>query len=256
MRQVAHLSFADADAWAAAAREHFADVPGIHVVERGTEYDPTGETTEQDGMQVPVMAPRAGYRVDVLLDGVELPAALWPHLVNEEPRHQFMGYSTCIAPETAPDDGDTILVERPDGQPASAEAIATAEIAHVRRKLSAEEREDRRALHAATLAVIEQRAVRDRAAAERDAVNARLAALAAERDAQIAIRDKAVADLVGRVGAARTPFIAVRDAATARLREIADSITAEQAVRTQAVDATVAANAELVRLRAIAAQLR
>jgi hypothetical protein len=242
MRQVAHLSFADADAWAAAFAEHFADAPGIHVVERGTEYD--GEI------------PRAGHRVDVLLDGVDLPPALWANIVNEEPRHQFLGYSTCVAPETAPDDGDTILVERPDGQPASAEAIATAEIAHVRRKLSREEREDRRALHAATLAVIEQRAVRDWAAAERDAVNARLAALATERDAQIAIRDKAVADLVGKVGAARTPFIAVRDAATARLREIADSITAEQAVRTAAVDATVAANAELVRLRAIAAQLR
>jgi hypothetical protein len=136
MRQVAHLSFADAAAWSAAAAEHFTNAPGVHVVERGTEYDPTGETVEQDGMQVPVMAPRPGFRVDVLLDGVDLPAALWANLVNDPTRHQFLGYSTCIAPETAPDDGDVILVERPDGQPATAADIARAEIAHVRRKLS------------------------------------------------------------------------------------------------------------------------
>jgi len=162
MRQVAHLSFADAAAWSAAAAEHFTNAPGVHVVERGTEYDPTGETVEQDGMQVPVMAARAGYRVDVLLDGVDLPVALWTNIVNETPRHQFLGYSTCIAPETAPDDGDVILVERPDGQPATAADIARAEIAHVRRKLAAEQREDRRAVHVATVAVVEQRVVTEK----------------------------------------------------------------------------------------------
>jgi len=162
MRQVAHLSFADAAAWAAAHATHFADVPGVHVVERGTEYDPTGATVEQDGIQVPVMTPRPGYRVDVLLDGVDLPAALWSNIVNDPTRHQFLGYSTCVAPEIAPDDGDVILVERADGQPASAADIARAEIAHVRRKLAAEQREDRRAVHVATVAVVEQRVVTEK----------------------------------------------------------------------------------------------
>jgi hypothetical protein len=148
MRQVAHLSFADAAAWAAAHATHFADVAGVHVVERGTEFD--GET------------PRAGYRVDVLLDGVDLPQALWANIVNDETRHQFLGYSTCVAPEIAPDDGDVILVERADGQPASAADIARAEIAHVRRKLAAEQREDRRAVHVATAAVVEQRVVTEK----------------------------------------------------------------------------------------------
>jgi len=173
MRQVAHLSFADADAWAAAAREHFADVPRIQVVERGTEYD--GEI------------PRAGYRVDVLLDGVDLPQALWPRLVNDPTRHQFLGYSTCIAPETAPDDGDVILVERADGQPATAADIARAEIAHVRRKLAAEQREDRRAVHVATVAVVEQRVVTEKPPAPESAAKEleRLREVRAEKLSQI-----------------------------------------------------------------------
>jgi len=233
MRQVAHLSFADAAAWAAAHAEHFTVetgggavlMPGVHVVERGTEYDPTGETVEQDGIQVPVMAARAGYRVDVLLDGVELPAALWARIVNDETRHQFLGYSTCIAPETAPDDGDEILVERADGQAASAADIARDEAEHVRRKLTAEQREDRRALFAATLAVIAQRAVRDALVAERDALNAR--------------RDALIAALVPLTGAARAPLVAERNTLTDRLQVLAPLV--------------IAANAELLRLRGLRA---
>jgi hypothetical protein len=173
MRQVAHLSFADAAAWAAAHATHFADVPGVHVVERGTEYD--GDT------------PRLGYRVDVLLDGVDLPQALWPRLVNDPTRHQFLGYSTCVAPETAPDDGDVILVERPDGQPASAADIARAEIAHVRRKLAAEQRDDRRAVHVATVAVVEQRVVTEKPPAPESATKEleRLREVRAEKLSQI-----------------------------------------------------------------------
>ena len=236
MRQVAHLSFTDAAAWAAARDEHFvirtdsggAFVPGVHVVERGTEYDPTGATIEIDGFMMPAVEARPGYRVDVLLDGVDLPPALWANLVNETPRHQFLGYSTCVAPETAPDDGDEILVERADGQPATDADIARDEAAHVRRKLSAEEREDRRALHAATLAVIEQRAVRDRLVVERDAANA--------------VRDEAIATLVPLKGSARTPYIKVRDEATAVLARVNPL--------------AVEANAELARLREAAAELK
>jgi hypothetical protein len=233
MRQVAHLSFADAAAWSAAHAEHFTvetgggpvTAPGVHVVERGTEYDPTGETVEIDGHMMPVVAPRAGYRVDVLLDGVDLPVALWTNIVNETPRHQFMGYGTCVAPETAPDDGDEILVERADGQAASDADIARDEAEHVRRKLTAEQREDRRALFAATLAVIAQRAVRDALVAERDTLNAR--------------RDALIAALVPLTGAARAPLVAERNTLTNRLQEIAPLV--------------VAANAELLRLRGLRA---
>jgi len=196
MRQVAHLSFTDAAAWAAAHAEHFTvetgggpvTAPGVHVVERGTEYDPTGETVEQDGIQVPVMAARAGYRVDVLLDGVDLPVALWARIVNDETRHQFLGYSTCVAPEIAPDDGDVILVERPDGQPATAADIARAEIEHVRRKLAAEQRDDRRAVHVATIDVVEQRVATERPPAPESAVKEleRLREVRAEKLAAVA----------------------------------------------------------------------
>lgn len=42
----------------------------------GTIYKPTGETTEQDGMAVPVMAPIAGWHVNVRLASGEDAAAL------------------------------------------------------------------------------------------------------------------------------------------------------------------------------------
>jgi hypothetical protein len=122
----------------------------------------------------------------------------------------------------------------------------------------------------AALAVVVQRAARNVAAAERERLTAAVQtavaardALVAERAAEIVKLDAATASLSGLTGAARIPFVAARDAATAEIQRLAPLITtataqvqAVQAERAVAGDATVAANVELVRLRAVADALR
>ena len=48
----------------------------------GVIYKPTGETTEQNGMTVPVMAPIPGWHVNVRLADGEDASALQPYQVN------------------------------------------------------------------------------------------------------------------------------------------------------------------------------
>jgi hypothetical protein len=80
------------------------------------------------------------------------------------------------------------------------------------------------------------------------------------RTTAIAGRDAIIADLNGKTGAARIPLVAARDAATAEIVRLGDEVTkasaalaASQAARVVAADMTIAANVELLRLRAVVA---
>jgi hypothetical protein len=260
-RTVLYLRTADE----ASMRALLAPMAGLHVDMLGTIYKPTGATITVDGITQPEMVESAGLHANLLFDGIEPPADLLPHTINpQHPKRVYLGYSVLSMPETGEDDGDVILVERPIGAQASALAIDRAEAEHVRRKLSREEREDRRALHQATLGVIEQRTARDVLVEQREALQGDLTRLQADRDAAvierndaIATRDATIAALVPLTGAARAPLVAIRGAATARAQAAASKITqlgsqiaTADAAREDVVARVAAANAELLRLRA------
>lgn len=244
-----------------------------HLAKHRTEVDVIGTilhdtgttTTTDDGVETPVMAPVPGYHVNLVLHAEEVPAALFPYLVNpQQPKRVFLGSYILSAPEALPDDGDTVPVQRGIGQAIDDATLAVVEEQHVRRKLSREEREDRRALHEATLAVIAKRVERDAAAAARDAAadavdpaRASRDDLVAQRTAQQAIRDDAIANLATLTGAARLPQVARRDAAAAELTRLAPLIVAANAAldaavatRKAAVAVAIARGDELQQLRA------
>lgn len=56
---------------------NFANIDTIGII-----YKPTGETTEQDGIDVPVMAPITGWHVNVRLVPDEDGSSLQPYQVN------------------------------------------------------------------------------------------------------------------------------------------------------------------------------
>jgi hypothetical protein len=245
-------------------RDGPAPLPGLHVDMLGTIYKPTGAVIAGDPPH-PEMVASAGWHANLLFDGIDVPDALLPHTINPlVPKRVYLGYSVLSMPETGEDDGDVILVERPIGAQATPLAIDRAEAEHVRRKLSREEREDRRALHQATLDVIEQRTARDVLVEQRDGLADDLTRLRADRDAAvierndaISTRDAAIAALVPLTGAARAPLVAIRDGATARAQAAASKITqlgsqiaTVDAAREDVVARVAAANAELLRLRA------
>ncbi len=270
-RTVLYLRTTDAAAMAALlaplyveTRDGPAPTPGLHVDTLGTIYKPTGAVIAGDPPQ-PEMVASAGWHCNLLFDGIEPPQSLLPHTINPVvPKRVYLGYSVLSMPETGEDDGDVILVERPIGAQATPLAIDRAEAEHVRHKLSAEERQDRRALHQATLDVIEQRTARDVLVEQREALQGDLTRLQADRDAAvierndaIATRDATIAALVPLTGAARAPLVAIRGAATARAQAAASKITqlgsqiaTADAAREDVVARVAAANAELLRLRA------
>jgi hypothetical protein len=238
---------------------------GLHVDMLGTIHKPTGATITVNGIPQPEMVASSGWHCNLLFDGIEPPSELLPHTINPlVPKRVYLGYSVLSMPETGEDDGDVILVERPHGAQATPLAIDRAEAEHVRRKLSREEREDRRALHQATLGVIEARTARDVLVEQREALQADLTRLRADRNAAvverndaISTRDATIAALVPLTGAARAPLVAIRDAATARVQGAASKITrlgsqiaTADAAREDVVARVAAANAELLRLRA------
>jgi hypothetical protein len=259
---------ADAAEWLTLRDAHLAEMQGVQTVEIGTVRHTNGETQVIDGMTVPVTIPVAGFLVDLIVPVV--PVALYPFLVNPvEPRHVWYGHQLVAMPEQLEDDPDTLMLTRGIGAAATDQQRDAAEIEYVRAKLTAEQREDRRALREAALAVVVQRAARNVAAAERDRLTALVTqqdaardALIAARAAEIAKRDAIVASMVGTTGATRTALAAQRDAATAEALRLAALITtanadtlASQAARTVAADAAIAANVELLRLRAVVAAL-
>lgn len=76
-----YLSFPDqASADALLFTEERPNFQNIDVI--GTIYKPTEETTEQDGIQVPVMAPIPGWHVNVRLVDGEDATALEPFAVT------------------------------------------------------------------------------------------------------------------------------------------------------------------------------
>jgi hypothetical protein len=281
-RHLLKLALPSESAWLTLYRTHFAverdgewqPRPGVEVVILGTLWRETGQMVTVAGpggdMQVPErVATNSLYHVDLIVPVV--PVALYPFLVNPvEPRHVWYGHQLVAMPEVLEDDGDTLMMTRGIGAAVADQQRDAAEIEYVRAKLAAEQREDRRARREAALAVVVQRAARNVAAAERERLTAAVEtavaardALVAERAAEIVKRDAATASLSGLTGAARIPFVAARDAATTEIQRLAPLITtataqvqAVQAERAVAGDATVAANVELVRLRAVADALR
>jgi hypothetical protein len=259
----AYLKCADKAEWLTLRDAHLTGV-SVEIDEIGAVRHTTGAVTMVNGMPVPTTVPVSGWLVNLTVEG-DFPVALRAYCVNpQQPRRVWFGSYVLAMPETLEDDGDTVLIERSIGAEATDQQRDAAEIEYVRAKLTAEQREDRRALRAAVLAVVEARAARNAAAAERNRLTALVKQQDAERDAliaaraaQIVLRDAAVASLVGKIGFARTPFVAARDAATAEITRLAADVaaasaqtTASQAARVVAADATVAANVELLRLRA------
>ena len=266
MSYLLKLKLANAAEWLALRDTHLSEMAGVQTVEIGTVRHTTGATQVVDGLTVPVTIPVPGFLVDLIVPVV--PVALYPFLVNPvEPRHVWYGHQLVAMPEQLEDDPDTLMMTRGIGAQCTDQQRDAAEIEYVRAKLTAEQREDRRARREAALAVVVQRAARNVAAAERDRLTALVTqqdgardALIAQRAAEIVKRDEAVASLVGKIGFARTPFIAARDAATAEITRLAALITtanadtlASKAARVVAADMTIAANVELLRLRAVVA---
>ncbi len=266
----AYLKCADEAEWLTLRTAHLSDadnlpLPGVEIDEIGAVRHTTGAVTMVNGMPVQATVAVPGWLVNLTVAG-DFPVALRAFCVNpQQPRRVWFGSYTLAMPEVLEDDGDTVLIERSIGAQATDQQRDAAEIEYVRAKLTAEQREDRKARRQAALAVVVQRAARNAAAAERNRLTALVKqqdaerdALIAQRAAEIVKRDAAVASLVGKIGFARTPFVAARDAATAEITRLAAEITAasalttaSQAARVVAADATVAANVELLRLRAV-----
>ena len=264
----AYIKTATEAEWLALVAAHLTDaegalLPAVEVDEIGVIQHTTGEVVV-DGMTVPTMEPVPGWHANLTFRA-EPPAAILPFCVNPvQPKRVFFGSYVLAMPELLEDDGDTVLIERSIGAEASDQQRDAAEVEYVRAKLTAEQREDRRALREAALAVVVQRAARNAAAAERDRLTLLVSAQAIVRNdfitartTAIAGRDAIIADLNGMTGAARIPLVAARDAATAEIVRLGDEVTqasavlaASQAARVAAADQTIAANVELLRLRA------
>jgi len=265
----AYIKCADEAEWLALRAAHLAGI-SVEIDEIGAVKHTTGETTVIDGMTVQTTVPVPGWLVNLTVAG-DFPAALRAFCVNPaQPRRVWFGSYVLAMPEVLEDDGDTLMLTRGIGAQCTDQQRDAAEIEYVRAKLTAEQREDRRARREAALAVVVQRAARNVAAAERERLTALVTQQDAERDAliaaraaEIAKRDAIVASMVGTTGATRTALAVQRDAATAEALRLAALITtanadvlASQAARTVAADLTIAANVELLRLRAVADALR
>lgn len=259
----AYLKFTDEAAWIAARDAHLTG-RGIEIDVIGSVRHATGGTETVDGLVVPVTAAVPGWLVNLTVAG-DFPVALRPYCVNPvQPRRVWFGSYVLAMPETLEDDGDTVLIERSIGAQATEQQRDAVEIEYVRRKLTQEEREDRRALRAAALAVVEQRAVRNAAIVTRQAAvdavgaaNATRAETLAQRDAQAAIRADAISRLTTLTGADRILVVAERGAAAAqvvRLNALLDELAAARpalvAARDAATLAVVTANELLIVRRA------
>lgn len=212
---IAYLKFTDAAQWDALYAQHLASMP-VQVDVLGTVYRDTGTTTVVNGVTVPVMTASAGWHVNVIAD--DIPAALWPYLVNPVmPKRVMFGNVVCSMPETLPDlDPETVLVTRGVGATVGDDVLVPIAIERERGRMNAETVQARRDLRAARINVLELRGQRQ--------------ALVAQRDAQQAIRADAIAQLATLTGPARAPQVARRDAATAevaRLNALIQAVTSE-----------------------------
>jgi hypothetical protein len=259
---IAYIKTSTAAAWDALYAAHLADVPGVQIDILGTVYHWTG-TQVVDGVTVPVMTAQPGWCVNVIAETI--PSALHAFLVNPtRPQRVYFGAQVLSMPEVLPEAGGTAMVERGVGGTVPDEVIARIERAVLRGRLTTEQAADRIARINANIAIVDAREARAQAIQARDAAIAAVLAadaardaLVAERDAQQAIRADAIAQLAGLTGAARLPVVAVRDAAVAELARIVPllveanaAIAPAVAARDAATAALVAANAQVVSLRA------
>jgi hypothetical protein len=230
------IKVADADAWTAMYREHFAEErdgqwrnrPGVQIVVIGAAYHPTGRMLDVNGMQVPERIAQPGYLVDVIAPDV--PTALHPFLVNPtQPVHVWAGNHVLAMPETLPEAEETVMVTRGIGAVLADDQLARIELQLLRGRITLEMAEDRKAWVEAGIAIAESRAAlaekqreREQAVAEAQKAAGERAEILARRDAEIAKRDAeeakriaAVAAAQAATGKARTDAIAARDAAIA-----------------------------------------
>ena len=275
MIQHAYIKAPSEADWVTLLSTHLLDkegvpLPGVEVDTLGVIFNTTGETTEIDGMTVPTVAAVPGWHVNLTLR-IELPEALRPYCVNpQQPKRVFFGSYGLAMPEVLEDDGDTLMLERSIGSVCTNQQRDAAEIEYVRRKLSAEEREDRKALRAALLAVVEQRAIRNLLVTERDRLTTAIASGVTERNllldlrgTELGKRDLAVTQMVGTTGAVRAALVVAREAAAAEVVRINAALTEESRVRDElqvlrgsAGTAVITANTELLRLREVVASER
>lgn len=272
---IAYIKTADEAEWIALRDEHFPEGTA-QIDEIGVIFHDTGTTQEVDGVTVPVMEAVLGWHVNVIADAV--PEAVYPYLVNPiQPKRVFYGAEVLTMPETMPEAGGTVLVERGVGQSVPDDVVARLELAVLRGRLTEEQAEDRMALLQLNLDLVDARMragdlrlARDTAVAELQAatltvqaIDAERDALVAERDAKVAERQAAVDALATLTGAARRPEVERRDAATAEINRLApliiekaDEITmarerqTELAAAAQAArDAVSTANNTIITLR-------
>ena len=275
---IAYLKLTTEAAWTALYRAHLAEQidgkwrtrPGVQIDALGTIYRDTGSTQTVGGITSPVMAASAGWHVNVIAD--EIPSALYQYLVNPvQPKRVYFGAQALSMPEPLPEAGGTAMVERGVGQAAPDEVLARIERAVLRGRLTGEQAADKLARINANLAILDAREARVQRRSERDAAIAAVLAADAARDALVAarnaqqtIRANAIAQLAEQQPAgARLPVVAVQDAATAELERIVPllvdanaAIAPAVAARDAATAALVAANAQIVSLRAARDALR
>ena len=257
----------DEASWLALYRSHLADEvdgewrpkPGVsNIVLLGPFLHKTGRMIEVDGpggskiMSPEMVVPaNPGYHVD--LTSTFVPAEVQPYLQNPaEPRHVYAGNHVLAMPEVLPEAEETLMVTRGIGAQVPDDQLSRIELQLLRGKITPDMAADRKAWVKAGIAITESRAAlaEARQAREKAVEDARTAAaertrLLALREAEMAKRQTAVDALVGKVGAARTPFIAARDAATAMASTLADSASAQASAQAVAIAARDAAAAVL-----------
>lgn len=159
---VAYLKFADAAAWQAAYRAHLAKQvdgawrphPGVQIDEIGVIHHETG-TRVVKGITVPVMTARPGWHVNVIAD--DIPAALYPYCVNPaQPKRVMFGAQVLSMPETLPEAGGTVMIERGVGQAADPAVVAQREIEALERRVQTAAQGAKGALNAKLAAVRER----------------------------------------------------------------------------------------------------
>ncbi|MFZ4789275.1 MAG: hypothetical protein ACOYLL_14410 [Beijerinckiaceae bacterium] len=238
------LALPSESAWLTLYREHFAverdgqwqPRPGVEAIILGTLYRETGQMVTGPGgdMQVPERVPTNGlFHVDLIAPDV--PEAVYPYLVNPVvTKHVWYGAEVVSLPEALVEAETTEMVTRGIGQAVPDDVLARLDRAVLMGRITPEMAADRRAWIEAGIAIAEAReavgearTARGQAVAQAQAAAAERTRILALREAELAKRQAAVDALVGKVGAARTPFIAARDAATAEASRLADAAAAK-----------------------------
>ena len=263
-RHLLKLAAPSESAWLTLYREHFAverdgqwqPRPGVEVVILGALYRETGAMVTVAGpggdMQVPERVATNGlYHVDLIAS--EVPTEVHQYLVNPAvTKHVWAGNEVLAMPETLVEAETTEMVTRGIGRAIPDDVLARLDRAVLMGRITPEMAADRRAWLEAGIAITEAReavgearTAREQAVAQAQAAAAERTRILAQREVELAKRQAAVDALVGKVGAARTPFIAARDAATAEAARLLAAADAEAVTLAAAMKARDDAAAEL-----------